>query len=77
MASSNYFQPSGTPASASIIEKQLAELDLLVELLEPEDVKLLKEKVEGAGTGDGAKLALIEGVKFTGEKGQGKFAQFV
>jgi len=48
----------------------------LVELLEPEDVKDLKEKVEAAGAGERAKAALVEKVKTLGEKGEGKFVEF-
>ncbi|WWC66032.1 uncharacterized protein I303_108654 [Kwoniella dejecticola CBS 10117] len=76
ISSSNYFQPEGTAPSASVIEKQLAELDSLVEILEPEEVKDLKEKVEKAGNGQPAKDALVEKAKATGEKGAGKFTEF-
>ena len=76
IASSNYFQPAGTAAPASTVEKQLAELDSLCELLEPEDVKDLKEKVEKAGAGDGAKAVLVEKVQSLGDKGAGKFSEF-
>jgi hypothetical protein len=76
IASSNYFLPASTPAPASTIEKQLAELDLLVELLEPEQVKDLKDEVEKAGAGDGAKAALKGKVGTLGEKGEGKFTEF-
>jgi DnaJ family protein C protein 2 len=76
IASSNYFLPASTPAPASTIEKQLAELDLLVELLEPEQVKDLKDEVEKAGAGDGAKAALKSKVGTLGEKGEGKFTEF-
>lgn len=76
IASSNYFQAEGTAASAQVIEKQLGELDALVELLEPEQVKDLKEKVEKAGNGDPAKAALQEKVAALGDKGAGKFSEF-
>ncbi|WVR07936.1 hypothetical protein IAU60_004979 [Kwoniella sp. DSM 27419] len=76
IANSNYFQAAGTAPSAAVIEKQLAELDSLVEILEPEDVKDLKEKVEAAGSGEPAKAALVEKAKATGEKGAGKFTEF-
>jgi hypothetical protein len=32
--------------------------------------------VEGAGAGDKAKSALVEGVQGLGEKGEGKFVEF-
>jgi DnaJ family protein C protein 2 len=76
IASSNYFQAEGTSPSPSVIEKQLAELDVLVETLEPEEVRDLKEKVEKAGAGQGAKAELVNKVKSLGEKGDGKFAEF-
>ncbi|KIR36654.1 zuotin [Cryptococcus deuterogattii 99/473] len=76
IASSNYFQAEGTVASAQVIEKQLGELDALVELLEPEQVKDLKEKVEKAGNGAPVKAALQEKVAALGEKGAGKFTEF-
>lgn len=76
IASSNYFQAEGTAASAQVIEKQLGELDALVELLEPEQVKDLKEKVEKAGNGAPVKAALQEKVAALGEKGAGKFTEF-
>ena len=76
IASSNYFQPEGTAPSAAVIEKQLAELDSLVELLEPEQVKDLKENVDKAGNGAGAKEALIAKVKELGDKAEGKFTEF-
>ena len=76
IASSNYFCPEGTAPPPATVEKQLAELDNLVELLEPEQVKELKEKVDSAGQGEGAKSALVESVKGLGEKGEGKFSEF-
>ncbi|KAK6908604.1 hypothetical protein I203_102607 [Kwoniella mangroviensis CBS 8507] len=76
ITSSNYFQAEGTSPSPAVIEKQLSELDLLVELLEPEDIKDLKEKIEKAGNGQPAKSVLVEKAKATGEKGQGKFTEF-
>ncbi|CAD6587396.1 MAG: hypothetical protein TREMPRED_004748, partial [Tremellales sp. Tagirdzhanova-0007] len=60
ITSSNYFLPTGTVPPPATIEKQLAELDTLCDLLEPEDVKDLKEKVEIAGSGGLAKQALKE-----------------
>ncbi|WWD20472.1 hypothetical protein CI109_104948 [Kwoniella shandongensis] len=78
IASSNYFLPAGTAPSASTIEKQLAELDLLVDILEPEDVKDLKEKVEKAGSGEPAKAAIKEKVASVQSKpeAEGKFSEF-
>lgn len=76
IASSNYFQAEGTAPSAAVIEKQLAELDAIAELSEPEQIKTLKEKVEAAGNGEGAKAALKEAVAALGEKGAGKFTEF-
>jgi DnaJ family protein C protein 2 len=76
IASSNYFQAEGTSPAPSVIEKQLAELDVLVETLEPEEVKDLKEKVEKAGAGQGAKAELVNKVKSLGEKADGKFTEF-
>ncbi|WVQ95903.1 hypothetical protein IAU59_003002 [Kwoniella sp. CBS 9459] len=76
IASSNYFQPEGTSPSPAVIEKQLAELDTLVDILEPEEVKDLKEKIDKAGNGEPAKAALVEKVKAAGEKGEGKFTEF-
>ena len=76
IASSNYFQPAGTAPSASVIEKQLAELDLLVESLEPEEVKDLKESIDKSGEGEPAKAELVKKVKGLGEKGEGKFTEF-
>ncbi|ODN79346.1 hypothetical protein L202_03350 [Cryptococcus amylolentus CBS 6039] len=73
---SNYFQAAGSAPSAAVIEKQLAELDSLVELLEPEQVKDLKEKIDKAGKGEPAKAALKEKVVELGAKGEGKFAEF-
>jgi len=48
----------------------------LVELLEPEEVKVLKEAVEKAGNGAPAKEALVAKAKGLGEKGEGKFTEF-
>ncbi|WVQ84817.1 hypothetical protein IAT38_006974 [Cryptococcus sp. DSM 104549] len=76
IGASNYFLPAGTAAPASTIEKQLAELDTLVELLEPEEVKDLKEKVDKAGNGEPAKAVLKEKAASLGEKGAGKFTEF-
>jgi len=73
IVSSNYFQAEGTSPSPSVIEKQLAELDLLVESLEPEDVRDLKEKVEKAGAGQGAKTELVNKAKTLPD---GKFTEF-
>jgi DnaJ family protein C protein 2 len=58
------------------VEKQLAELDSLCEILEPEEVKDLKEKVEAAGKGGPAKEAIREKVKASEERGEGMFAEF-
>lgn len=76
IASSNYFQAAGAAPSAAVIEKQLAELDALVELSEPEAVKALKEKVDAAGTGEPVKEALKAAVAALGDKGAGKFTEF-
>ena len=76
IASSNYFQPAGTAPSASTIEKQLAELDILVESLEPEEVKDLKEKIDKSGEGEPAKKELVAKAQGLGEKGEGKFTEF-
>ncbi|WRT69846.1 uncharacterized protein IL334_006837 [Kwoniella shivajii] len=76
ISSSNYFQPEGQSPSAAVVEKQLAELDILVDILEPEEVKDLKEKIEKAGNGAPAKAALVESVKAAGAKGEGKFTEF-
>ncbi|EIW71338.1 hypothetical protein TREMEDRAFT_60268 [Tremella mesenterica DSM 1558] len=75
ITSSNYFLPDGTAPPASTVEKQLGELDMLCELLEPEEVKGLKEEVEKAGK-DGAKDVLVNSVKALGDKGEGKFTEF-
>jgi DnaJ family protein C protein 2 len=61
IASSNYFQAEGTSPSPSVIEKQLAELDVLVESLEK------------AGAGQGAKAELVNKAKTLPE---GKFTEF-
>ena len=76
ISASNYFQPEGTAPSAAVIEKQLAELDALVELSEPEDVKALKEEVEKAGNGEPAKAVLKAKVAALGDKAAGKFTEF-
>lgn len=76
IASSNYFQPEGTAPSAQVVEKQLGELDTLCELLEPEEVRDLKDKVEKAGQGEPARAALRDAVKALGDKADGKFAEF-
>jgi DnaJ family protein C protein 2 len=76
IAASNYFQPEGKAPAASTVEKQLAELDTLVELLEPEEVKDLKEKVEAGGSGEPAKQALKDKVAALGDKASGKFVEF-
>lgn len=76
ITSSNYFQPAGAAPSAAVIEKQLGELDSLVELSEPEEIKTLKEKIEAAGQGDAAKAVLKDAVAALGDKGAGKFTEF-
>lgn len=76
IASSNYFQPAGAAPSAAVIEKQLAELDAIVELSEPEAIKGLKEKVEAAGSGEPVKEVLKAQVAALGDKGAGKFTEF-
>ena len=50
----------------------------MVELLEPEEVKDLKEKVEAAKSGEEAKTELIAKGKIAGGKegGEGKFKEF-
>ena len=77
VADSNYFQASGSP-SASTIEKQLAEIDALVEILEPEQTRELKESVEKAGKGDAAKEAIKAKVATVADKeeAKGKFTEF-
>lgn len=74
IAASNYFQ-EGTP-SAAVVEKQLAELDAICDLAEPEAVKDLKEKIDKAGNGAPAKAALQAAVADLGDKGAGKFTEF-
>lgn len=74
ITASNYFV-EGTP-SAAVVEKQLAELDSIVELSEPESIKDLKEKIEKAGNGAPAKAVLQAKVAEIGEKGAGKFTEF-
>ncbi|WVN87443.1 uncharacterized protein L203_102624 [Cryptococcus depauperatus CBS 7841] len=76
ITNSNYFQAEGTAPIPQVIERQLSELDSLIELLEPEDVKDLKEKIEKAGNGEPAKAVLKEKVAVLGEKGAGKFSEF-
>lgn len=78
VSESNYFQPDGSAASASVIEKQLGELDALCELLEPEQVRQLKEEVEKAGKGEAAKEAIKrKAAEAAGkEGGAGKFTEF-
>ena len=76
ITSSNYFLPAGTAPPPSTVEKQLAELDSLVELLEPEQVKDLKEQVEAAGQGEPAKVVLVNAAQGLGGKGADKFEQF-
>jgi DnaJ family protein C protein 2 len=77
VADSNYFQASGSP-SASTIEKQLAEIDALVEILEPEQTRELKESVEKAGKGEAAKEAIKAKVATVADKeeAKGKFTEF-
>lgn len=58
------------------VEKQLAELDTLCELLEPEDVKVLKEKIDQVGLGEAVKTELVAGVMGLGGKAEGKFSEF-
>lgn len=53
----------------------MAEIDTLVELLEPEAVKDLKEAVEKAGEGEGAKKAIQDKVA-TLSGAEGKFSEF-
>ncbi|WOO82120.1 Zuotin [Vanrija pseudolonga] len=76
ISGSNYFQAAGTAPSAAVIEKQLAELDAIVDLAEPEDIKTLKEKIEAAGNGEPAKKVLQAQVAALGDKGAGKFTEF-
>lgn len=78
VAASNYFQAEGTSASAAVIEKQLAEIDLVAEVLEPEEIRELKEQVEKAGAGEAAKAAIVAKANKAAEKeeGKGKFAEF-
>lgn len=76
IAASNYFQADGAAPSPAVIEKQLAELDALVELAEPEDVKTLKEEVEKAGNGEPAKAIIKAKVAALGDKAAGKFTEF-
>ena len=77
IAESNYFVATGSP-SASTIEKQLAEIDALVEILEPEQTRELKEEVEKAGKGDAAKEVIKAKVATVADKeeAKGKFAEF-
>jgi DnaJ family protein C protein 2 len=48
----------------------------LCDLLEPEDVKDLKEKVDKAGSGEPVKAVLQETAVGLGAKGEGKFTEF-
>lgn len=72
VAESNYFQTGS--ASAATIEKQLAEIDALVESLEPEQTRELKEQVEKAGKGEAAKEAIKAKVATVTDKS--KFSEF-
>jgi DnaJ family protein C protein 2 len=72
VAESNYFQTGS--ASAATIEKQLAEIDALVESLEPEQTRELKEQVEKAGKGEAAKEAIKAKVATVADKS--KFSEF-
>lgn len=76
VAESNYF--SAGSASASTIEKQLGEIDALVEILEPEQTRELKEAVEKAGKGEAAKEAIKAKVASVADKeeAKGKFTEF-
>lgn len=76
VTASNYFQPEGTAPSAAVIEKQLAEIDSYAEIAEPEDVKVLKEEIEKAGSGEPAKAVLVGKVAALGDKAAGKFTEF-
>ncbi|KAI9638706.1 zuotin [Dioszegia hungarica] len=76
IAASNYFLPAITAPSAAQIDAHLTELDTLCDLLEPEEVKDLKEKVEAAGPGEGAKTELKARVVGLGQKADGKFVEF-
>jgi len=48
----------------------------LCDLVEPEEVKDLKEKVDKAGTGEPVKTELIAKVAGLSGKGEGKFTEF-
>jgi DnaJ family protein C protein 2 len=74
VSESNYFQAEGTSPSAQVIEKQLAEIDALVEALDPEQVKGLKEEVEKAGKGQAVKEAIKARVASVEDKS--KFSEF-
>ena len=76
ITNSNYFLPPGSTPPSSTVEKQLAELDTLCDLLEPEDVKDLKDKLEQGGNGESAKQALKDKVVGLGAAGEGKFVEF-
>ena len=49
---------------------------MLCDLLDPEDVKVLKESIDKAGNGEPAKKELVGKVVGLGEKAEGKFMQF-
>ncbi len=78
VSDSNYFQAEGSSVPVKVMEKQLAELDTLCEVLEPEEVRELKEQVEKSGKGAGAKEAIKAKVAIAIQKegGEGKFEQF-
>lgn len=78
VTSNNYFVPTGTSPSPSVVEGIFADLDVLYGALEPEEVAAVKTEVEGKAKSEEIKSVLVSWAKKVEAKvGEGKFKQFV
>lgn len=74
MTANNYFVPTGTSPSPSVVEGTLSELDVLFGALEPEETVELKKEIEAAKDPQKIKAAIVS---WAAKKGPaGKFKEF-
>ncbi|ORY89322.1 putative Zuotin [Leucosporidium creatinivorum] len=73
VTSNNYFVAAGSAPSASVVEGQFTELDVIFEKLEPEQIGELKKQAEAAKGPDAIKAVIAE---FAKKVEGGNFVQF-
>jgi DnaJ family protein C protein 2 len=77
VTSNNYFVAAGSSPSPAVVEAQFAELDLLFEALEPEEVGEMKKEMEAkSAPGEIKKVVVAWAGKASAKVGEGKFQEF-